>query len=71
MVLGSSLFLAVSVAVNLGVAAASFHFIEAPILRLKERFRYSAAVSDSPKLGPGSIQLESPKGGAGVAVRKS
>lgn len=37
---GTSLHLAFNIAINLGVAAASFHFIESPILRLKDRFKY-------------------------------
>ena len=37
---GTSLHLAFNISINLLVAAASFHFIESPILRLKGRFKY-------------------------------
>ena len=35
------LFVVFSLATNLGVAWVSFQFIEAPIMRLKDRFRYA------------------------------
>jgi peptidoglycan/LPS O-acetylase OafA/YrhL len=35
------IFVVVSFFLNLGVAAASFHWIEAPIMRLKSRFKYA------------------------------
>lgn len=39
--IGSVVFLIFCVAVNLLVAAASFHLIESPIMRLKSRFKYA------------------------------
>jgi peptidoglycan/LPS O-acetylase OafA/YrhL len=40
---GSAVFLVLCLFVNLLVAAASFHFIEAPIMRLKARFNYASS----------------------------
>jgi peptidoglycan/LPS O-acetylase OafA/YrhL len=37
---GSAIFLVFCLLLNLLVAAASFHFVESPILRLKSRFAY-------------------------------
>jgi peptidoglycan/LPS O-acetylase OafA/YrhL len=39
--IGSAAFLLVCLLVNLLLAAASFHFVEAPIMRLKARFKYA------------------------------
>jgi peptidoglycan/LPS O-acetylase OafA/YrhL len=39
-VIGASLHLAFNLAINLLIAAASFHFFESPIMRLKDRFNY-------------------------------
>jgi len=39
--IGSAVFLLVCLLVNLLVAAASFHFVESPIMRLKTRFNYA------------------------------
>lgn len=41
--LGSAVFLGLCLLLNLLLAAASFHFIEAPIMRLKSRFPYSSS----------------------------
>ena len=39
--IGSAIFLVFCLLVNLLVAAASFHFVESPIMRLKTRFNYA------------------------------
>jgi peptidoglycan/LPS O-acetylase OafA/YrhL len=39
--MGSAVFLIFCLLVNLLVAAASFHLVESPILRLKSRFNYA------------------------------
>lgn len=39
--IGSAIFLAFCLVVNLLVAAASFHLVESPIMRLKKRFKYA------------------------------
>jgi peptidoglycan/LPS O-acetylase OafA/YrhL len=39
--IGSGVFLVFCLLVNLLVAAASFHFVESPIMRLKTRFNYA------------------------------
>jgi len=39
--IGSAVFLIFCLLVNLLVAAASFHLVESPILRLKSRFNYA------------------------------
>src|SRR5271156_2419720 len=39
--IGSAVFLAFCLIVNLLIAAASFHLIESPIMRLKSRFKYA------------------------------
>lgn len=41
----SWMYLPVCLSLNLGIAAASFHFLEQPILRLKNRFSYLNAAS--------------------------
>jgi peptidoglycan/LPS O-acetylase OafA/YrhL len=41
--MGSAVFLILCLLVNLLVAAASFHFLEAPLMRFKSRFRYASS----------------------------
>jgi peptidoglycan/LPS O-acetylase OafA/YrhL len=40
-VLGATIHLTFNLVVNLLVAAASYHFFESPIMRLKDRFNYA------------------------------
>jgi peptidoglycan/LPS O-acetylase OafA/YrhL len=42
-VIGSAVFLAFCLVVNLLIAASSFHLIESPIMRLKSRFKYATS----------------------------
>jgi peptidoglycan/LPS O-acetylase OafA/YrhL len=49
-VLGATVHLTVNLVVNLLVAAASFHFFESPIMRLKDRFNYGQR--DDPREKP-------------------
>ena len=45
---GSLLYVGICLAINLGVAALSFHFIEAPFLRLKKRFNKTGRTATLP-----------------------
>jgi peptidoglycan/LPS O-acetylase OafA/YrhL len=45
---GSLIYVAICLAINLGVAALSFHFIEAPFLRLKKRFNKTGRTATLP-----------------------
>jgi len=69
--LGSIIYVAACLVANVAIAAASFHFFEQPMMRLKKRFDYTDEVDSAPRCSPDlltTLDLASP---AQIAVERS
>lgn len=68
--IGGALYLSICITVNLLVAMASFHIIEAPIMRLKDRFQYSEGGESLPPSEPQRNGENEPRRGVLVSSAK-